>query len=56
MDNEQPFPVIRQAVLDTTNPRRLAEFTGSCSACDTARATSRPGLASQTRKDRTGWC
>jgi hypothetical protein len=26
MDNEQPFPVIRQTVLDTTGPRRLAEF------------------------------
>jgi catechol 2,3-dioxygenase-like lactoylglutathione lyase family enzyme len=26
MDNEQEFPVIRQTVLDTTDPRRLAEF------------------------------
>jgi Glyoxalase-like domain len=26
MDNEQAFPVIRQTVLDTTEPRRLAEF------------------------------
>ena len=26
MDNEQAFPVIRQTVLDTTHPRRLAEF------------------------------
>jgi hypothetical protein len=26
MDNEQGFPVIRQTVLDTTDPRRLAEF------------------------------
>jgi catechol 2,3-dioxygenase-like lactoylglutathione lyase family enzyme len=26
MDNEQLFPVIRQTVLDTTDPRRLAEF------------------------------
>jgi hypothetical protein len=26
MDNEQAFPVIRQTVLDTTDPRRLAEF------------------------------
>jgi catechol 2,3-dioxygenase-like lactoylglutathione lyase family enzyme len=26
MDNEQVFPVIRQTVLDTTDPRRLAEF------------------------------
>jgi catechol 2,3-dioxygenase-like lactoylglutathione lyase family enzyme len=26
MDNEQTFPVIRQTVLDTTDPRRLAEF------------------------------
>jgi hypothetical protein len=25
MDNEQAFPVIRQTVLDTTDPRRLAE-------------------------------
>ena len=25
MDNERAFPVIRQAVLDTTDPRRLAE-------------------------------
>jgi catechol 2,3-dioxygenase-like lactoylglutathione lyase family enzyme len=26
MDNEQGYPVIRQTVLDTTDPRRLAEF------------------------------
>ena len=26
MDSEQAFPVIRQTVLDTTDPRRLAEF------------------------------
>ena len=26
MDNKQAFPVIRQTVLDTTDPRRLAEF------------------------------
>ncbi|MGO9189838.1 MAG: VOC family protein [Streptosporangiaceae bacterium] len=26
MDNERAFPVIRQTVLDTTDPRRLAEF------------------------------
>jgi catechol 2,3-dioxygenase-like lactoylglutathione lyase family enzyme len=26
MDNERTFPVIRQTVLDTTDPRRLAEF------------------------------
>jgi Glyoxalase-like domain len=26
MGNEQMFPVIRQMVLDTTDPRRLAEF------------------------------
>ena len=26
MDDEQAFPVIRQTVLDTTDPRRLAEF------------------------------
>jgi len=26
MDREQAFPVIRQTVLDTTDPRRLAEF------------------------------
>jgi catechol 2,3-dioxygenase-like lactoylglutathione lyase family enzyme len=26
MDNEQAFPFIRQTVLDTTDPRRLAEF------------------------------
>ena len=26
MDHEQAFPVIRQTVLDTTDPRRLAEF------------------------------
>jgi len=26
MGNEQAFPVIRQTVLDTTDPRRLAEF------------------------------
>ncbi len=26
MDNERVFPVIRQTVLDTTDPRRLAEF------------------------------
>ena len=26
MDNEQAFPVIRQTVLDTTDPRHLAEF------------------------------
>jgi Glyoxalase-like domain len=26
MDDEQVFPVIRQTVLDTTDPRRLAEF------------------------------
>lgn len=26
MDYEQAFPVIRQTVLDTTDPRRLAEF------------------------------
>jgi hypothetical protein len=26
MDDEQAFPVIRQTVLDTTGPRRLAEF------------------------------
>ena len=26
MDNEQVFPVIRQTVLDATDPRRLAEF------------------------------
>jgi len=26
MDDEQGFPVIRQTVLDTTGPRRLAEF------------------------------
>jgi hypothetical protein len=26
MGDEQVFPVIRQTVLDTTNPRRLAEF------------------------------
>lgn len=26
MDNEQGIPVIRQTVLDTTDPRRLAEF------------------------------
>jgi Glyoxalase-like domain len=26
MDSEQTFPVIRQTVLDTTDPRRLAEF------------------------------
>jgi hypothetical protein len=26
MDNEQAFPVIRQTVLDSTDPRRLAEF------------------------------
>jgi hypothetical protein len=26
MDNQQAFPIIRQTVLDTTDPRRLAEF------------------------------
>ena len=26
MGNEQVFPVVRQTVLDTTDPRRLAEF------------------------------
>jgi hypothetical protein len=26
MNNEQAFPTIRQTVLDTTDPRRLAEF------------------------------
>ena len=26
MDNEQSFPVIRQTVLDSTDPRHLAEF------------------------------
>jgi len=26
MNTEQAFPVIRQTVLDTTDPRRLAEF------------------------------
>jgi hypothetical protein len=26
VDDEQAFPVIRQTVLDTTDPRRLAEF------------------------------
>jgi len=26
MDNQQAFPVIRHTVLDTTDPRRLAEF------------------------------
>jgi len=26
MDDEQAFPVIRQTVLDSTDPRRLAEF------------------------------
>ena len=26
MDDEQVFPVIRQTTLDTTDPRRLAEF------------------------------
>ena len=26
VDTEQAFPVIRQTVLDTTDPRRLAEF------------------------------
>ena len=26
MDNQQAFPIIRQTVLDTTGPRRLAEF------------------------------
>jgi hypothetical protein len=26
VDNEQAFPVIRQTVLETTDPRRLAEF------------------------------
>jgi catechol 2,3-dioxygenase-like lactoylglutathione lyase family enzyme len=26
MDPQRPFPVIRQTVLDTTDPRRLAEF------------------------------
>jgi hypothetical protein len=26
VDNEQAFPAIRQTVLDTTGPRRLAEF------------------------------
>ncbi len=26
MDDEQAFPVIRQTVLDATDPRRLAEF------------------------------
>ena len=26
MDSKQAFPVIRQTVLDTTDPRRLAEF------------------------------
>jgi hypothetical protein len=26
MGDEQAFPVIRQTVLDTTDPRRLAEF------------------------------
>ena len=26
MNNEQAFPIIRQTVLDTTDPRRLAEF------------------------------
>ena len=26
MDSEQGFPVIRQTVLDSTDPRRLAEF------------------------------
>ena len=26
VDNEQAFPVIRQTVLDTIDPRRLAEF------------------------------
>jgi hypothetical protein len=26
MDTEQAFPVVRQTVLDTTDPRRLAEF------------------------------
>ena len=28
MGDEQAFPVIRQTVLDTTDPRRLAEFYG----------------------------
>jgi hypothetical protein len=54
MDNEQAFPVIRQTVLDTADPRRLAEFYGSCSACGTVRATSRPDPASRIREGGTG--
>ena len=49
MDNEQAFPVIRQTVLDTTDPRRLAEFYRQLFGL-----RYRPGPASRTRTGRTG--
>ena len=54
MDNEQAFPVIRQTVLDTTDPRRLAEFYRQLFGLRYCPATSRPDPASRTRKGRTG--
>ena len=41
MDDEQAFPVIRQTVLDTTDPRRLAECYRQLFGLRTTRATSR---------------
>jgi hypothetical protein len=56
MDNEQAFPVIRQTVLDTTDPRRLAGFYRQLFGLRYRPAMSRPHPASQTREGRTGWC
>jgi hypothetical protein len=56
LDSEQAFPVIRQTALDTTDPRRLAEFYRQLLGLRYRQGMSRPDRASRTRKGRTGWC
>jgi hypothetical protein len=56
MDNEQAFPVIRQTVLDTIDPRGLAEFYRQLFGLRYRQAMNRPAPASRTRRGRAGWC
>ena len=56
MDDEQAFPVIRQTVLDTTDPRRLAEFYRQLFGLRYRPGDEPPGPGQPDPKGRTGWC
>jgi hypothetical protein len=54
MDTERAFPVIRQTVLDTTDPRRLAEFSRQLFGLRYWPGDEPPGPGQRTRTGRTG--